>query len=237
MNIQYKVAVLATGWLLALASTASAQMFGERSLGTPISQRLQPASTDPAAAAQSGTSGTPMGVVPTNARFSRQNRSADSFVGSGAQAASHFVGAEAAGGTVQPVVTDLSSQRAAASANRQLQAALTTPPPHISIYPPRLQVSFAYSGPSTGRLSSVLSERLRACPEFHASGSVEVLLAGRTAVVRGTVASERDRSLARQLILFEPGVSAVQNELTIQPPPLRQNPPSTMSRPVQTPRP
>jgi hypothetical protein len=235
MKTHVKLALLAAGWLPMLAGVASAQMFGNRTLGVPLSQRLQAATPTPAADGSQGSAAT--GVVPANARFLRQNRSASAFVGSGAQAASHFVGAENSATSSQPAVTDLSSQRAAASANRQLQAALATPPPHVRMYPARLQVSFEHPGPATRTLSALLSERLRECPQVHAMGPIEVLLAGRTAIVRGVVVSERDRSLVQQLLLFEPGVSVVQNELKVQPPLPNQTPPLTALPPSQAARP
>ncbi len=234
MNIRPKLALLGAAWLLTVAGTASAQMFGDRTVGVPLLDQMQQASPGTTGDSQGGAA---MGVVPTNARFLRQNRSSDSFVGRGAQGTSHFVGANESGGSVQAAVSDLSSQRAMASANRQLQAALATPPSRLSIYPPRLEVSFAYSAPLAERMSSQLAGRLRGCSEFHATGPVEVVMAGRLAIVRGVVFSERDRALARQLLLFEPGVSAVQNELKIQPPPLRLNRPSGTSPPAQTLRP
>jgi hypothetical protein len=233
MKIEVKVALLAAGWLPILAGAASAQMFGNRTLGVPLSQRLQAAAPTPAADASQGS--TTMGSVPTNARFLRQNRSAETFVGSGAQAASHFVGAENSATTSQTAVTDFRSQRAAAAANRQVQAALATPPSHLTIYPPRLEISFEHPGLPTGTLSTLLSERLRGCPAIHATAPIEVLLAGRTAIVRGAVASGRDRSLAQQLLLFEPGVSVVQNELKIQALPPQPSPAATTSLPARTP--
>ncbi len=83
--------------------------------------------------------------------------------------------------------------------------------------PPQLEISFAYSAPPAEQLPAVLRQRLAECPQLHATSPIEVSLAGRTAIVRGTVASAQDRFLAQQLLLFEPGISAVQNELRIQP--------------------
>ena len=214
MNVNYGVALLGAGLLLTLGGEASAQLFGARTEGTPISRRVRPSLTT----TPNDETGASSGLQA--ARFLRENRSAQDFVGSDVEAsAKHFVGAQEVGDAtmVQSAVGDLRSQLATAAANRQLQAAAATPTLNTTMNPPRLQVSFAYSAPPAAELLSVLLQRLAACPEFHAIGSIAVSLAGRTAIVRGTVASERDRFLAQQLLLFEPGISTVQNELKIQP--------------------
>ncbi|HEX6962699.1 MAG TPA: BON domain-containing protein [Lacipirellula sp.] len=50
-------------------------------------------------------------------------------------------------------------------------------------------------------------------------GSVRVTLNGRTAVISGVATSEHDRALAAQLAALEPGVSQVENRVTILAPP------------------
>jgi hypothetical protein len=214
MNVNDRVVLLVAGWLLALGGEASAQLFGARTEGTPVSRRVRPSLTTSTA---NGPAATSTGLQ--GARFLRENRSAKDFVGSDAEAtAKHFVGAQEVGDAtmVQSAVGDLRSRLATAVANRQLQAAAATPTPNTAMNPPRLEVSFAYSAPSAEELPSVLLQRLTACPEFHPIGPIAVSLAGRTAIVRGTVASARDRFLAQQLLLFEPGISTVKNDLLVQ---------------------
>jgi hypothetical protein len=212
MNIDYKIALLiAAGWL-ALGSETSAQLFGSRPLGTPVSRRDPPSAAPLTAENDAALKG---------ARFLRQNRSLQDFVGVDAQGnAQHFVGV--LGGSqsavIQSAVGDLRSRLGVAATNRQLQAGAATPNTKTAMNPPRLEVSFAYSAPPAAKLPSVLQQRLAGCPEFHSTGPIEVLLEGRTAIVRGTVASARDQSLAQHLLLFEPGISTVRNELRVQPP-------------------
>lgn len=57
--------------------------------------------------------------------------------------------------------------------------------------------------------------------EFAAAGasSTQIEIAGRTAVIRGVVATPRDRELIARLAMLEPGVSAVENLVEIQEPP------------------
>lgn len=225
MNVRGKIALLIGASWLALGAEASAQLFGARSVGTPISRQASPTT-----ASDSGLQG---------ARFLRQNRPAQDFVGADLQGnTQHFVGAARAGqGTVAPsAVSDLRTLAATAAANRQLQAAAATPTSRLTMNPPLLQVDFAYSAPAA-KLPAVLLGRLAVCPEIHATAPIEVSVAGHTAIVRGTVAGERDRFLAQQLLLFEPGILNVQNELTIQPAASHRSPPATTSPAAKTPGP
>jgi len=58
-------------------------------------------------------------------------------------------------------------------------------------------------------------QRLAKLPGLKALGPIEVTMEGRTAVLRGTVASEADRELAAGLAKLEPEVLEVQNELVV----------------------
>jgi osmotically-inducible protein OsmY len=211
MNIDCKIALfVAAGWL-AMASEAPAQLFGSRTLGQPVSR--QPA---PSAAPLSATSDAAL----QSARFLRQNRSLDDFVGLNAQGnARHLVGVLDGGqaAVIQSAVSDARARSAVAATNRQLQADAATPHAKTTMNPPQLEVSFEYSGPPVQKLPAVLRQRLADCPRLHATGPIEVSVEGRTAIVRGTVASVRDQFLAQQLLLFEPGISAVRSELRVQP--------------------
>lgn len=60
-----------------------------------------------------------------------------------------------------------------------------------------------------------LSKRLSNIPQLDTLGPIAVTSVGRTVVLRGTVPSERARDLAERLALLEPGVSEVQNELSV----------------------
>jgi hypothetical protein len=78
-----------------------------------------------------------------------------------------------------------------------------------------LRLGFPSPAPAPGQASTVLSQRLTQLPGVQLVGTPEVLLDGRTAVVLGTAASERDRELVSRLLLLEPGVSAVRNEMSV----------------------
>lgn len=77
-----------------------------------------------------------------------------------------------------------------------------------------LRLGFRPQPTSTTRLQKFES-RLTSLPGMRFVGSPEVLMEGRTAVLRGTVASEDDRELAEALAKMEPDVLEVRNELVV----------------------
>jgi osmotically-inducible protein OsmY len=64
---------------------------------------------------------------------------------------------------------------------------------------------------------SRLAERLRDVLRDRLRGPLGVAIVHETAILRGTVASQYDRTLAGHLARFEPGVRNVKNELTVAP--------------------
>ena len=96
-------------------------------------------------------------------------------------------------------------------------------------YPPRLIINFIEfplrslvhaNGIGFGRstepviptdaVAQRIQDRLRV-PQIH------LVVKGRTAIVSGTVATERQRNLAESMLRFEPGIDTVENEITITP--------------------
>jgi hypothetical protein len=79
-----------------------------------------------------------------------------------------------------------------------------------------LTLGFTPTAPATATPVAALAERrLPRLPGVSLVGTPQVLMEGRTAVVRGVAASERDRELVSRLLLLEPGISSVQNEMTV----------------------
>lgn len=68
---------------------------------------------------------------------------------------------------------------------------------------------------SSTALGRQFETRLKKIPGLEKRNTIAVSMSGRTAVLTGSVASERDRKLAEGLALLEPGISAVQNELVV----------------------
>lgn len=80
-----------------------------------------------------------------------------------------------------------------------------------------IKLGFAYSGTSGEQASAMLEQRLAKIPVVHMSGAqIAVSMEGRTAVLVGTVATDREKALAGRLALLEPGISDVRNELVVE---------------------
>ena len=238
--------------ILAAEDVALAQLFGERQFGNALSrERSQPRSRTmtPAEKFQLGTtsggsgsggsgsggSGSQRGAaqgenlvgsVTGTERFYRGNREAGDFVGADLGDTGTFVGAqqvkELTPQEIQSAVSDLSIPTGPDANRVQPQQS------RARMYEPRLRVNFPFSPPAPRKVSSTLVRRLESALSMTQLGRIEVSLEDGTATLRGEVASERERNLARLLILFEPGISDVRNELTVTAP---QTVPSNQSQP------
>jgi hypothetical protein len=60
-----------------------------------------------------------------------------------------------------------------------------------------------------------VQDRLARIPQLRDNGPLAVEMDGRVAVLRGEVVSQHERELVARLVLLEPGISDVKNELTI----------------------
>lgn len=78
----------------------------------------------------------------------------------------------------------------------------------------QLRVGFRYRSIEPQRVQTNLARRL-SVGTLAQSAPLQIDLTGRTATLRGVVASETDRELAIRLASLEPGVSAVVDELTV----------------------
>ena len=114
---------------------------------------------------------------------------------------------------VQSAVTGLRAQTGP-DANRTQSPASQR---RTAMYDPRLKVNFDFTPRPADDLNTQLARRLESSLRPGRSGRIEVSMEGATAILRGEVASERDRRLARLLLLLEPGISDVRNELTVTP--------------------
>jgi osmotically-inducible protein OsmY len=79
----------------------------------------------------------------------------------------------------------------------------------------QMALGFTPRAVAAPQLGNQLASRLARVGQLQSSLPVQVELVGRTAVLRGTVDSDHARDLAERLAMLEPGVSAVQNELTV----------------------
>jgi hypothetical protein len=149
-----------------------------------------------------------------NERFIRGNRRAGSFVGGDSKDRRGFVGSQQGqAGRVRPTVAR-PRMSVAPDANR---TAASTGRSRSGVYEPRLSVAFDVARPPEEAVAQDLTRLLQSSPAFQSTSRIEVSVADGIATLRGEVASERDRSLAERLVLFEPGIDSVQNELKVRP--------------------
>ena len=220
---------VALGLLLAFLAvdSASAQMFGSRTLGAEtINRSVRPGAATNSA---SGTLGSPnldpgammsTGLMNPGARFFRNNRTSDDFVGRDFGEARDFIGrgGEMQAANLRSAVNEL-ILRAESEVNRQPASAAAR---KNSVYPPRLQLGFDFnkttaSSRATDSIVRRMEQRLGNSPSDPSQVTVplEVTVAGRTATLRGVVSSAHERSLAAALASLEPGIDAVQNDLVV----------------------
>jgi len=69
--------------------------------------------------------------------------------------------------------------------------------------------------PDSSAISARVQSRLERIPRVREMGSVSVKMDGTVAVLSGEVSTERDRELISRILLFEPGISDVRNELQV----------------------
>src|SRR6056297_4104551 len=145
-------ALIANAFLL---ETAHAQLFGERTLGQPLSRRARaavasPPATDSLPALDSA------GSVQGDERFIRGNRSPNEFVGSERGSQQGFVGSEQAIG-VGRVRTSVESLRQPPDRSAQINRPVPALPANAMYYP-RLSVSTSEMASASYR-SSVTTQR------------------------------------------------------------------------------
>jgi hypothetical protein len=78
-----------------------------------------------------------------------------------------------------------------------------------------LAVGFDFPASQPGTVSTDLAGLLSRSQAIRARQPIQVLLEGRTAVLRGEVATEHGRELAEQLARLEGGIDQVQNEIVV----------------------
>jgi hypothetical protein len=84
----------------------------------------------------------------------------------------------------------------------------------------RTSVELGFTAPPVQTPTAVgvrVQERIGRISQIQEMGSVAIEMDGRTAVLRGQVATEQDRDLVARMLLLEPGISDVRNELTFAP--------------------
>jgi hypothetical protein len=78
-----------------------------------------------------------------------------------------------------------------------------------------LTLAFQPTGASSSTVGSAIAARLAAMPALHWQAPAEVAMQGRTAVLRGVVATQHDRDLAERVVRLEAAVDRVRNEIVV----------------------
>jgi osmotically-inducible protein OsmY len=78
-----------------------------------------------------------------------------------------------------------------------------------------IDVGFSMPPRNQSAIATTVAQRLAQSRGVEARSPVTVTMSGRVAVLSGVVPTDHARNLAEQLALLEPGVSRVQNDLTI----------------------
>ena len=209
MHIKTSTTTLTGLLVVALAAdTASAQMFGARQVGRPLSRQTPPGFNQ---------TQEDVGTLQGNERFIRRNRRPTDFVGPDLRELQRFIGILQATprGPVTPATEGL---RRRVDRSESMNQPLPVNPTGQMYYPQlEIDVSIAEIVPQPGSLESNALDTLARSPQMSGSSRIAVSMEGRTAILRGEVPSARDRDLAAVVLSFEPGISAVRNELVVNP--------------------
>jgi len=206
-NVRFIVAAVLWCGVWAGTDSAEAQMFGSRNVGQPLARRPGPGALEEQVN---------VGTLQGSERFLRQNRSALDFVGRDIAEIPRFLGNIQARTRGQiPASTQGLTRRVdrSESINQPL-----LPARRGMLYPPRLDINLESSLSLDSTLAGQKAlETLVRSPQLAGTSRIEVLVAGRTAILQCEVHSASDRELAEILLTFEPGISAIQNDLQVNP--------------------
>ena len=184
--------------LLLSAQSAQAQLFGSRSVGSPLRSRPSPTSN---MTIQETT-----GQLQGTERFVRGNRSRNDFVGSDRGELSGFVGSQQAIG-VGRVRTTAEDFRVEAANTRNMNRAMPAQPTK-GIYYPRLRVSNIEAARHVDR-NILLQPKLTARVQRMLGEGVSVRVENRVAVLDGSTTSTEKLKLLQTILLFEAGIDEV----------------------------
>lgn len=192
-------------------NNAQAQSSGAPSLRDKLTSRTSTAATGTAVA------DTEVGSISGGERFIRKRRRRTAFVGRDSNEMSSFVG-EIQGSTDGNVLSAVSSLRVRLQRNANISTQRTNQTTR-GIYEPPMSIGFSVEAVAPIALEASLEKLLNDSVRIHQMSPLSVEVDARTATLAGVVASAEDRQLAEAYLLFEPGLSKVVNQLTIQTPP------------------
>lgn len=205
-NFPGRLLIIVSCWLPAFP--AQAQLFGNRTVGSPMNSLSEIRTTNSELYNQIN-----IGSFDGSERFLRGNRSRRDFVGSDRFETTGFVGSEQAIG-IGRVRTTAEDLRLETSNEQRINRPLP-PQPASGLYYPKLVIAFDTPSPLASRSESAPSAEIQRRVERVAGPGVQVMLSGKTALIRGNVESEHAAELLLQILNFEPGIDSIQHRLTI----------------------
>lgn len=202
-----------------LCGNCQAQMFGARSFGQSLQPQQNPGggSLGGPVPAPGITPGQPGGgtapTINSSARFLKQNRTTNDFVGKDVNTPTRQVG-----GT--QIIDNLGTQPAAMEVfERRVPESVLNPPraavTRNRMYEPKLVVGFRPVPRSIEVVSASLNVQTTRLTQLDPNLQMTMTVEGSTVRLEGQVSSEEARALIEQVMLFEPGISAVRNDLTV----------------------
>ncbi len=205
------------GLVIALSLLGStdlhAQMFGRpRTLGQPLTNRGRGTNTTANMDLED------VGQITGSERFLRENRGRASFVGADRSEGQSFVGSEQAR-TSGVIVSSTAGINPPPDRSNQINRPLPQPR-RGQMYLPKIRLELGDQTSGTARVAvDSVTARVQKSAQLASQYRIAVSVEGRTAILRGAVASENEKALAATLALFEPGISRVENQLSVQPDP------------------
>lgn len=200
-------------------------MFGSRTLGGSMSARQGSTFGTPGNRIEQAQSGA--GEIQGNERFVRGNRQPGQFVGSDSGDMNNFFSALTGRGTGAGQGLRGGNQNRGNSVNSSRGNSRQFG------YRTTLRVGFEYTPVPHHIVTATVEQRLAKIPQVRSLSPISVTMDGRTAVLTGSVVAERDRDLAAQMVLLEPGVSEIRNELTVGLPEIVLPPPPNIEDATQ----
>lgn len=224
----FRLFLLTMAVAMAWSVSAQGQLFNSTTVGNQASSSAFPGGGGVTVGSRSSSNS-----ITANSRFVRGGRQPTDFVGSDSGDRRGFVGSQQTRNRrARTPATTLPPPRPEPNVNQAQPQ--TDSNSSTSLYPPRLMLDPELMAIQPAGVGASLQRQLDRSAAIRRTGPLEISVEGRTATLRGMVASTKDRELAELLVRLEPGVSDVQNDLRVTPAaePIA-NPPS---RPPSTPR-
>jgi hypothetical protein len=215
------------------ATSGSSGMFGARSFGSSVTagNRSFGGTARGGVAGATQRADNTIGQVGSGDRFVRGNRQGAQFVGSDATDLGRFVGALTGANGATNAGLGLRGGQQQSDVNRGGSTSMGNQ--MQKRYRTVRSVAFDHPQPGPFLVTTTLATRFQVNPTLQKMGPIAVEVQGRTAILRGEVATAHDRVIAEKLALLEAGISDVQNELTVKSPAVPQAaPPAAPASPA-----